>query len=277
MTDQSQITQADGFAWTIKWIWVAVAVACLVMWILGWATLRYLHSHRRSRSERVGLAPDRRLVKTTGLIATAGVLLLLVALTASRWEGPFDASETGTLGEWLSGLGAIAAVIAAGLAVLWEVHTRRSDEELAEAVRVFAFAELITAQDQSPQITHHPTTGTTAHQFLVRLRNDSATPAYDPRVEYRAEGASDWDPDVIKFDLGSACVVPQDVATPAVSGAENTPHYAIVDTDGRTIDLRLTYRSATGRHWRITTDGRVESALARSGPWTVIRSSQNEP
>lgn len=71
---------------------------------------------------------------------------------------------------------------------------------------------------------------------------------------------------VADLDLGSGCVVPGHTANPAVPGAEGTPHHAVVQTDDRTIDLRLTYRSTTGRYWRITTDGTVERAPASSGP-----------
>lgn len=203
------------------------------------------------------------------------VLVVVLSLVASTLNGPLDPRRTGTLGEWVSGLGSVCAVFAAVGGLLYEVRSRRSDEELKEAMKVYSYAQLMTVDKTQKPIVRECNNGSEVRRlFLVRLKNDSAAPIYHPKVRFRARTNDQWADDTITFDLGSGCLVPGDLATPGVAGDESSIHYAEVATDLRHIELQLVYRSSVGTWWRIWPDGLIERASHESGPWIVARDSR---
>lgn len=109
---------------------------------------RLARSTNRIRAIRSALAawPKSAIAMVAILIGFVAVFVTLWAVGRRPW-GPLDIDAVGSLGDWVSGLGAVAAVSV----TVWQfIRTRRAErehEERAEAMRVTAWAKWTTIGD----------------------------------------------------------------------------------------------------------------------------------
>lgn len=266
---------AEGHIWTVGEVVRSVSKVVAALWLI--AIVMFAVSQARC-VRRAATCVWRRFYCLRRLVPWFVALVIMTVVIAvalgllyiSTLAGPFDATKTGTVGEWVSGGATAIAVMVAVGAVLLEVGSRRADEELAEAVRAYPWAQLETSiTADAMEFGGAAESGGPHHEYLVRVKNDSATPIYDPTIRYRRRAGEPWSEE-LKFDLGSGCVVPGDAATPAVVGQYNSPWRARVPAEcSRKIELELTYRSGTGRFWRIVSDGTIQSSSSSALDWTA--------
>lgn len=96
-------------------------------------------------------------------------LLLGVNLWGLRlWGAPFDPNRFGNVGDWISGLGSLAAV-AVALAALRDQRKRDADEELAKRTQVYAWLRFVDDED-------------VVEGWYLHIANGGASPIYVWRV-----------------------------------------------------------------------------------------------
>jgi hypothetical protein len=103
----------------------------------------------------------RRQVAT---ILEAGVVALALLSLGTLWDGPLPTRKMGSLGEWLSGIGAAAAVLTA----IWTVRTESDRSRHDERNRREAEARSVIIGD--PRFMLARTTATTSTALLGTSR-----------------------------------------------------------------------------------------------------------